>query len=39
MITTINLLQSYAINKRYIRTNSKLTKKYLLILQKRILQS
>lgn len=38
MITT-NLLQSYSLNKRYIRTNSKITKKYILILQKKVLQS
>lgn len=38
MITTNNLLISYAINKRYIRTKSMLTKKYLLLLQRKVLQ-
>lgn len=39
MITTNNLLKSYISNKQYIRTTSKITKKYILLLQRKVLQS
>lgn len=37
-MNTYNLLQSLNINKRYNRTNSSITKKYILLLHKALLK-